>query len=116
MSCIYSRVITPNQTRGICPGNGDIPECSAEDTTPCNGTTNDPHKFTKALYHWKSQGIFTGNCAANGRCKMFSWCPLENDSNPEVVNGIGDFTTFVKVDVKFCFHIFYEFVPLPHTD
>ena len=91
---------TPNQKRQInCPGNGDVPECSAEDTTLCN----------EQLYSWKSQGIFTGNCAANGRCEMIAWCPLEDDSNPDIVNGVGAFTAYVKVDIKFCVHILHEF-------
>ena len=94
---LYSRAITPNQTRQLdCEGNGDVPECTAENTTVCN----------QQLYSPESQGIFTGNCAANGRCEMYSWCPLENDSNPDIVNGVGAFTAFVKVDIKFCVHIY----------
>ncbi len=58
---------TPNQTRQLnCPGNDDVPECTPEDTSPCNEYFYDPD----------SQGIFNGNCGANGRCEMYSWCPL----------------------------------------
>jgi len=89
---VTSRAITPNQTRQLdCEGNGDVPLCSAENTTLCN----------QQLYSPESQGIFTGNCASNGRCEMYSWCPLENDSNPDIVNGVGAFTAFVKVDINF---------------
>ena len=92
----YFRAITPNQTRQLdCEGNGDVPECSAENTTLC----------TQQLYSPESQGIFTGSCSTNGRCEMYSWCPLENDSNPDIVNGVGAFTAFVKVDIKFCVQI-----------
>lgn len=89
---VTSRATTPNQTRQMdCEGNADVPECTAENTTLCN----------EYLYSWQSQGIFTGNCSANNRCEMYSWCPLENDSNPDIVNGVGDFTAFVKVDINF---------------
>ena len=33
---------------------------------------------------------------------MIAWCPLEDDSNPEMIHGAGDFTAFVKVDVRCC--------------
>jgi len=96
---VTSRVTTPNQTRGVCEGNEDVQECSEADATPC--TTQHIDAGTDAMYSWKSQGIFTGNCAANGRCEVYSWCPLEDDSTPDIVNGVGAFTTFVKVDINF---------------
>jgi len=89
---VTSRVITRNQTRSMhCEGNGDIPECTTDNTTLCE----------QSLFDAFSHGLYTGNCAANGRCEMYSWCPLENDSNPDIINGVGDFTVFVKVDVSF---------------
>eukprot|EP01083_Nonionella_stella_P234965 826716_1 len=34
---------TPNQTRQLdCPGNEDIPECTPQDTSPCNEYFYDP--------------------------------------------------------------------------
>ena len=32
---------------------------------------------------------------------MYSWCPLENDTNFEVIHNIGAFTVFIKIDVSF---------------
>mmetsp|Transcript_38665 Transcript_38665/g.61717 ORF Transcript_38665/g.61717 Transcript_38665/m.61717 type:complete len:392 (+) Transcript_38665:19-1194(+) len=89
---ITARTITPNQTRQIdCPGNDDVPTCSSTDTLNC----------TQQLYDADSQGLYTGICGNNGRCEMYSWCPLENDTNYDVFNGIGAFTVFVKVDINF---------------
>ena len=84
-----SFVSTPLQTRGICNGNEDIDEC----------TTDDDCEFND--YNWKSQGILTGKCGSNGRCQVYGWCPLENDSNPTVLNNVGAFTVFVKNDIRF---------------
>eukprot|EP01083_Nonionella_stella_P125466 379507_1 len=89
---ITAMALTPNQTRKLnCPGNADSPECTPQDTTACNQVLHDP----------KSNGLFTGNCAPNGRCEMYSWCPLENDVNPFLVNNVGAFTAFVKIDINF---------------
>ena len=89
---ISAQTTTPNQTYQYdCEGNEDVPECTPEDTSACN----------EYLYDPESQGLFTGNCSANGRCEMYSWCPLEDDTNPEFINGIGVFTAFVKIDINF---------------
>ena len=45
------------QTRDICGGNSDISSCTTDDDCDYND------------YNWKSQGILTGKCAANGRCE-----------------------------------------------
>ena len=60
-------------------------QCTASNATRCN----------QDLYSAKSQGLFTGNCSANGRCQMYSWCPPENDVDPDPVNGVGAFTAYV---------------------
>lgn len=89
---VTARVITPNQTRSMhCEGNRDVPECTVNDTSACTESLHDPF----------SQGIYTGNCGANGRCEMYTWCPMEDDSSPDTINGVGDFTAFVKVDISF---------------
>ena len=91
---VTARSITPNQQRQFdCPGNEDVPFCTFEDTSNCTqyGTAYDP----------ESQGLFTGNCSTNGRCQVFGWCPLEDDTNPELISGVGAFTAFVKIDINF---------------
>eukprot|EP01084_Bolivina_argentea_P134880 237770_1 len=85
-------IITPNQTRGIWPGNGDLPACTTQ-----NATKACPYN----TYSGESQGILTGNCGENGRCEVFSWGPLEADHTQKEVENIGAFTAFVKVDVSF---------------
>eukprot|EP01084_Bolivina_argentea_P253414 425654_1 len=86
-----SIVTTPNQTRTLCDGNGDVPSCTADNTTACQSQFFSP----------ESEGLFTGACGSNDRCEMYSWCPLENDSNADIVHNIGNFTVFVKIDVSF---------------
>merc|ERR1719410_1238649 len=88
---ITARTITPNQTRSNCNGNEDVPTCNSTDVSNCN----------ENLYDADSQGLYTGSCGGNGRCEMYSWCPLENDTSPQLINNVGAFTAFVKIDVNF---------------
>eukprot|EP01084_Bolivina_argentea_P256742 432376_1 len=88
-----SFVNTPSQTRNICNGNQDIDECN-------NTGKIDPH-CDEHNHHWKSQGVLTGICGTNNRCQVQSWCPLEDDSNPIILNSIGEFTVFVKNHIRF---------------
>jgi len=82
---------TPNQTQSTCDGDDDAPPCTANDTSNC----------TLTQFDWNSQGIYTGECGSNDRCELSTWCPLEDDSIKDVVQNVGNFTIFVKVDVAF---------------
>eukprot|EP01084_Bolivina_argentea_P035511 65863_1 len=84
-----SFVATQSQTRGLCDGNEDIDECTTDDDCEENE------------YNWKSQGIITGKCASNGRCQVYGWCPLEDDSIRTTFNNVGAWTVFVKNDIRF---------------
>merc|ERR1712228_359636 len=86
-----SRRITTNQTRRVCNGNNKVPKCAANDASACK----------EELYSPNSQGLFTGECGDNDRCQMYSWCPLENDKEFDIINNIGEFTVFVKIDISF---------------
>jgi len=84
--------VTPNQTRGICDGNiNEAPECTPQDTSAC----------TEELYSWDSQGLYTGECGSNNRCQVYTWCPPEDDTQFDLINNVGEFTVFVKIDVAF---------------
>ena len=84
-----SQIITPNQTRQDCLGNSDTGDCTS---TSNNCTANE--------FNADSQGILTGECGDNNYCLVMGWCPLEDDSNPEIIN-VGNFTAFIKIDIKF---------------
>jgi len=82
-----SNIITPNQTRGLCSG---VQNCTFDNDCEDN------------LYDSDSQGIFTGVCDVSTHfCQLYGWCPLEIDSDPQVMNNIGNFTVFVKIDIEF---------------
>ncbi len=53
------------------------------------------------FYSWNSQGIYTGECGTNNHCELYAWCPVEDDSNIDIVNNIGEFTVFVMIDAQF---------------
>ena len=52
-------------------------------------------------YHIQPTGIYTGTCGANGRCEVFGWCPLEDDSKVDYINNVGAFTLFVNMNVRY---------------
>mmetsp|Transcript_17697 Transcript_17697/g.27875 ORF Transcript_17697/g.27875 Transcript_17697/m.27875 type:complete len:389 (-) Transcript_17697:220-1386(-) len=84
--------ITPNQTRGFCDGNpSETPECTVEDASACK----------EEFYSWNSQGMYTGECGSNNHCQLYTWCPPEDDTDLEVLNNVGKFTVFMKMDVTF---------------
>jgi P2X purinoceptor 4 len=78
---------TYHQVRDVCPGD-----------VACNETVNCPYnKLT-------GSGITNGTCDySSNRCFMSAWCPLENElpNDTNYLEGIGDFTVFVKVNVRF---------------
>mmetsp|Transcript_68683 Transcript_68683/g.109095 ORF Transcript_68683/g.109095 Transcript_68683/m.109095 type:complete len:387 (-) Transcript_68683:154-1314(-) len=82
---------TRNQTQSLCNGDQDVPECTVQDPSNC----------TEEYFSASSQGIFTGDCGSNGRCQLFTWCPVEDDSVYDIVDNVGNFTVFVKIDVSF---------------
>eukprot|EP00486_Rosalina_sp_Unknown_P015356 CAMPEP_0201592242 /NCGR_PEP_ID=MMETSP0190_2-20130828/190193_1 /ASSEMBLY_ACC=CAM_ASM_000263 /TAXON_ID=37353 /ORGANISM="Rosalina sp." /LENGTH=244 /DNA_ID=CAMNT_0048050929 /DNA_START=30 /DNA_END=761 /DNA_ORIENTATION=+ len=82
---------TPNQTQTTCNGDEDAPLCTHADTSNCTETYFSPN----------AQGIYTGDCGSNGRCELFTWCPVEDDTVMDVVQNVGNFTVFVKIDVSF---------------
>jgi len=82
---------TPNQAQSVCDGNDDAAVCTSGDSTNC----------TAEYFSSKSLGLYTGDCGSNGRCELFTWCPLEDDSIYEIVQNVGNFTIFVEVDVSF---------------
>eukprot|EP01084_Bolivina_argentea_P181873 314071_1 len=86
-----AQTATPNQTRTFCDGNDNVPICTIDNTTMCE----------QEFFSPESEGIFTGACGTNNRCEMYSWCPLENDTNVDIIHNIGEFTVFVKIDVSF---------------
>eukprot|EP01084_Bolivina_argentea_P111005 198153_1 len=82
--------IENNQTRGICNGNAKLPKCTTDGDCIEN------------LPNWASQGIQTGICGTNNRCQVNGWCPLQSqDDNYTVVNNVGNFTMFVRVNIRF---------------
>eukprot|EP01083_Nonionella_stella_P211178 763841_1 len=82
---------TRNQTQTTCNGDEDAPLCTHTDTSNC----------TEQYFSPNAQGIYTGNCGSNNRCQLFTWCPVEDDSVMDIVENIGNFTVFVKIDVSF---------------
>eukprot|EP01083_Nonionella_stella_P018116 50643_1 len=87
-----SMILTPNQSRGLWSGNGDCPACS---------TANASQACPRGSYSSESQGIWTGNCGTTGRCEVYGWGPPEQDTDKTVVDNVGTFTAFVKVDASF---------------
>ncbi|ETO29870.1 P2X receptor subunit, partial [Reticulomyxa filosa] len=85
---------TPNQTVRVCPGSKDIVKLFGKCTTNSDCPSN--------VYTADSYGITTGVCGSNKYCEIYGWCPLENSSAPlGIVNNVGNFTVFVKVNVRF---------------
>eukprot|EP01083_Nonionella_stella_P013141 37028_1 len=84
-------ITTRNQTQTTCDGDAKTPLCTSADASNC----------TEDDFSWSSQGIYTGNCGSNNRCELFTWCPLEDGSVVDIVDNVGNFTVFVKVQVSF---------------
>jgi len=81
------------------------------DTSPqhrsiCSGKTNDTKCPCSELSPTDS-GIETGECDnSTGFCKLYAWCPLENDvpvgTYPKnILVGVANFTVFIRVTVRF---------------
>lgn len=77
---------TRNQTRGICSWNDPSNLCS-------NGCSNGKQV---------NVGIQTGECSNDHvYCNLAAWCPTENDLTPTMLDGIANFTVFIRLNVQF---------------
>jgi hypothetical protein len=84
---------TPNQTRYTCDGNVNTGSCDVDSDCLPDGTASAD-----------SQGIYNGICGVNGYCEVLGWCPLEEANETiamRILHNIGNFTVFVKADVRF---------------
>ena len=115
-------VITPNQTRSICPEDHfEIPDivCDQRSKLGRNKTSYNHLKINKCeknrIFNHKSHGRETGNCVKSDRdkgedsdvyaCEIAGWCPVELDILPmadqPLIQGTEKFTVLIKNAISF---------------
>jgi len=93
---VYS---TPQQKRGICPGNDSSEKCDARKRCIPN-----------AFY---ANGISTGDCDLNsGYCLLRTWCPVENRdtrADSKQLYNIENWSIYIKIVGEFPqFHVQFD--------
>lgn len=106
-------VITPNQTRGVCPEDSmtmreDI-TCSPSDLGAASSPR--PCRRGRVVNSSISHGPETGRCVVSDRepglhvCEVESWCPVEMDVLPmpdrPLITGVQNYTVFIKSTISF---------------
>ena len=115
-------VITPNQTRSICPEDHfEIPDiiCDQRPKTGMNESFSNHLKINQCekgrIFNHKSHGRETGNCVKSDRdkrkdsdvytCEITGWCPVELDILPmadqPLIQGTEKFTVLIKNAISF---------------
>ena len=115
-------VITPNQTRSVCPEDHfEIPDiiCDQRPKTGMNESLSNHLKINQCekgrIFNHKSHGRETGNCVKSDRdkrkdsdvytCEITGWCPVELDILPmadqPLIQGTEKFTVLIKNAISF---------------
>ena len=116
-------VITPNQTRSICPEDHfEIPKIVCDpkqkeqrkENTASETQLEVPNTCQRGrIFNHKSHGRETGNCVKSDRdkndraytCEITGWCPVELDILPmadqPLIQGTENFTVLIKNAISF---------------
>ena len=105
-------VLTPNQTRGLCPE-----DASEMSDVICASNPSSVCREGKVANLVKGHGTQTGNCVSSDRpiddrddvkvCEIRSWCPVEKDELPlgpdegPLIPGFENYTVFIKNSISF---------------
>jgi len=99
-----SFLTTPNQTRGICPGNLPMPNPDDGSGEICNCTKyqGDVAQCCEYGQHTEN-GMKLGYCYAGSLyCALAAWCPLESQTTtPPVLPQVRNWTVFDRVDLRY---------------